>query len=180
MREVPPLRALADQRELGFRLHRHLRLHERHHADDLAPGQLGQRRPLVAEDPRIAVLVGADLAADPHRGEEVGERGLGAGIARILVVVSDALDAGRAAGMLHLEPRDEHRRFALGRDGERDRALGGDEGEAGVVEDVVRIEEHRAGERRGGEVLAQPLDSGGVLFPGDGYGSEHDGSVLPT
>ena len=37
VREVPPLRALADERELGLRLHRHLRLDERHDADDLAP-----------------------------------------------------------------------------------------------------------------------------------------------
>ena len=64
VREVPPLRALADERELGLRLHRHLRLDERDDTDDVAARQLGQRRALVAEDPRIAVLVGADLAGD--------------------------------------------------------------------------------------------------------------------
>ena len=116
VREVPPLRALADERELGLRLHGHLRLDERDDADDLAARQLGQRRALVAEDPRIAVLVGADLAADRHGGEQVGQRRLGTRIARVLVVVGDALDAGRSARVLHLEPRHEHRRLSLGRD----------------------------------------------------------------
>ena len=73
--------------------------------------------------------------------------------------MADALDARRTTRMLHLEARHEHRPLTLDRDGERDRPLGGNECEAGVVEDVVRIEENRARERRGGKVLAQPLDA---------------------
>ena len=159
VREIPPLRALADEGELGLRLHGHLRLDEGNDADDLAARQLGQRRALVAEDPRIAVLVGADLAGNAHGGERIGQRMLRSRIARVLVVMGDALDAGRAARVLHLQAWHEHRPLALGRDRERDRPLGGNEREPGVVEDVVRIEEHGAGERRGGEVLAEPLDA---------------------
>ena len=50
----------------------------------------------------------------------------------------------------------------------------------GVVEDVVRIEEHGAGERRGGEVLAQPLDARGVLLARYGYRRQHAESLLTT
>ena len=164
LREIPPLRALADQGELGLRLHGHLRLDESDDTDDLGTRQLGQRRALVAEDPGIAVLVGSDLAANTHGGERIGQRMLSARIARVLVVMGDALDAGRPARVLHLEARHEQRLLALGRDGERHRPLGGNEGEPAVVEDVVRVEEHGARQRRGGEVLAQPRDASGVLF----------------
>ena len=74
VREIAPLRALADQRDLGLALDRHLLLDEGSDLRRRRARQLGQRRAVVAEDPRIAVLVGADRLGDPHLREQVRER----------------------------------------------------------------------------------------------------------
>ena len=69
MREVPPADALADERDLGLRLDRHLRLDLGRRRGRPRAGELGERRAAVAEDPRVAVLVGPDRPGEPHVGE---------------------------------------------------------------------------------------------------------------
>ncbi len=81
VREVPPAHALADQRDLGLGLDRHLLLDLLDHANDSRPGELGECRAAVAEDPRVAVLVGADLPGEAERGEGLLDRLLRPGIA---------------------------------------------------------------------------------------------------
>ena len=50
--------------------------------------------------------------------------------------------------MLDLEPGDDERSQSVGAEDERDRPLGRREGETGVVEDVVRVEQHDPTEAR--------------------------------
>ena len=58
-----PAAALADQLDLGRALPPHLPLDEPAEHGDRRAGHLRQRRPLVAEDPRVAVLVGGERPA---------------------------------------------------------------------------------------------------------------------
>jgi len=60
----------------------------------------------------------------------------------VFVVMRDLRHRRVRLRVLDLEPRHEHPSAAIDRERERDRALRGDEGEAGVVRDVVRVEEH--------------------------------------
>ena len=60
VRELAPPGALPDQLHLGLALAAHRALDERRERRDGARRDLAQRRPLVAEDAGIAVLVGAD------------------------------------------------------------------------------------------------------------------------
>src|SRR5439155_16171875 len=64
-----------------------------------------------------------------------------------------------------LQPRHEHAAAAVCRDRHRDRALGRDEGEAGVVEDVVAVEEDGAGEAALPEPLRERVCPLLELFP---------------
>ena len=144
--EIAPLRALADQFDLRRALDRHLILDE---GRDLLRGrarQLRQRRTAVAEYPRIPVLVGAERVGDLHLGQQAPQRFHRVCLRRVLRIVGDMVDACVRLRVLALEARDEHPALALGVEHEGDRSLGGREREAGVVEDVVRVEEHRAGE----------------------------------
>ena len=154
MREVPPAHALADERDLRLRLDRHLLLDPVGDPDDGRAGQLAERRPAVAEDPRVAVLVGADPVAEAERLDRRGDRLLGTGIARVLEVVLDAVEDRLRLGVLDLEARHDERPLPVRAQDEGDRPLGGHEREARVVEDVVRVEEHDAAQA----VVSDPLE----------------------
>ena len=110
-----------------------------------APGDLGERRPLVAEDPRIAVLIGGDRPLEQPC--EQGHRMLRPGVLRIRL---DPVEVAFLLGALDLEARDE--RGQLVADDDHDRPLVREEVETDVVLDVRLVEEH---DRRAG-VLEQP------------------------
>ena len=142
MREVPPPAALADQRDLGLGLDRHLLLDLRRDSDDGRSRELAERRPAVAEDPRVAVLVGADLPGQAEGGQRGLDGVLGARVAGVLEIVLDAVEHRLRLGVLDLEAGDDERSLSLAAQDERDRPLGRSEREARVVEDVVGIEEN--------------------------------------
>ena len=147
VREVPPAHALADERDLGLGLHRHLRARSaRRRGRRVAPESSRERRPAVAEDPGVAVLIRADRPGEPSVGERSREHVLGRRVARVLEVVLDPVDRRPGLGVLDLEPGNHERSRSVRAEDERDRPLGRDEREAGVVEDVVRVEEHDPGE----------------------------------
>jgi hypothetical protein len=144
VRVLAPPGALADQLDLGRALAAHRALDERRERRDGARRDLAQRRPLVAEDARVAVLVGADRAADAHVLEHTPEdahRVLGAGV---LGVRLDPLEVGLGARALDLELGDEDGEVAGRALGQGDRPLGGEEVEAREVPDVVLVEEDDA------------------------------------
>ena len=96
----------------------------------------------MAEDPRVAVLVGADRPCDAEVGQRLREQSFRPRVAWVLEVMLHAVERRLGLGVLDLEPwNDEGARAVRGED-EGDRPLGRDEREARVVEDVVRIEEH--------------------------------------
>ena len=156
MRVLAPSRALPDQRDLDLALARHHRLDGCCERDDGRARDLAERRPLVAEDPGVAVLVGADPAADPEALEHPGEeahRMLRAGVLGV------RLDDERRLGPdpLDLELRDEHGHLAGRALREDDGPLGGEEPEVREVPDVVLVEEDVPGEPLGPNELEEPL-----------------------
>ena len=146
MREVAPAHALADERHLGVRLDRHLRLDLLDDANDGGARELRERRPAVPEDPRVAVLVCTDRPGEAQLGRASSRGRLGTGVARILEVVLDPVERRLRLCVLDLEPGNDERARPVGAEDECDRPLRRHEGEAGVVEDVVRVEEDDAGE----------------------------------
>ena len=113
MREVRPSAALADERDLGLDLIAICASISVDDADDLAPVSSDSVGPAVAEDPRIAVLVGADRARRCRvSASRLGEDVSGARIAGVLEVVLDALEPVAPLGMLDLEARDDERPLA--------------------------------------------------------------------
>ncbi len=168
---LAPPRALPDQGDLRLALpgdhvldrHRERRHRGVHHR--------AQRRPLVAEDPRVPVLVRADPPADAEVVEETAEdphRVLGA---RVLGVRLDVGERRLVPDALDLEVGDEHRHLTSGALGEDDRALGREEPEAGEVADVVRVEEDVAAQLFCADMLEQPRAALLVL----GRGKPDDG-----
>jgi hypothetical protein len=107
VREIRPLAALAQERELRFALDRHLVLDEirdrrRRRAE------LTERRAAVPEDPRVAVVVRANAVTNAEHAEQLDERLHGMPFARVLVVMRDFRDRGIRLRMLDLEPRHKH------------------------------------------------------------------------
>ncbi len=78
--------------------------------------------------------------------------------------------------MFEFQPGDEQAGFALCVHHEGDGALGGNEGEAGVVEEVVAFGEDDAGEGLGVEVGAEAVEALLIFGAGDGEGGEGEGS----
>ena len=87
--------------------------------------------------------------------------------AGVLVVVRHLLHGGVRLRVLHLEPRDEHAAAAVRHERERDRPLGRDEREARVVENVVGVEEHGAGEAARAQSFGERLAPRLVLLRPD-------------
>ena len=86
------------------------------------------------------------IASDTHLGEQGAQGFHRVSLRWVLRVVGYVVDAGVRLCVLALEPGDEHPAPAFGVQDEGDRPLGRRERKAGVVEDVVRVEEDRAGE----------------------------------
>ena len=148
MREVPPADALTDERDLGIGLHRHLPLDLFDDADDGGAGELGERRTAVAEDPGVAVLVGADRSREAGVGERPREGILGPRVARVLEVVLDPVDRRLRSACSTSSLGTTSVRGSVRAEDEGDRALGRRKCEARVVEDVVRVEQDDPGEAR--------------------------------
>jgi hypothetical protein len=136
-----PATALPDERDLRLALARHHRLDdvaERCHA---RVRDSAQCRPLVPEDPRVAVFVRADSAGGPEIRENAREdrhRVLGSGVLGIRL---DACEGPLGERPLDLELRDEHRGLAADALRVHDGPLGREEPEPGEVLDLVRAEE---------------------------------------
>ena len=124
---------------------------------DRGAGHIAERRPLVAEDPRVAVLVGADRVPDPEVVDHAGEDGHGVLEARVLRIGLDPCEVGFGARALDLELRHEHRGLATDALRVDHRPLVREEPEAREVLDVVRSEEDVAGQAVAPDVLEQPL-----------------------
>ncbi len=108
VREVPPLAALAQQRELGLALDRHLILDDIRDRRRRSRNEVGQRRPAIAEHPRVAVVVGAEPSANPESREELDERLHRMPLTGELIVVCDLGHRGVRLRVLELESRHEH------------------------------------------------------------------------
>jgi hypothetical protein len=73
VRVCAPAAALADELDLRRTLARHHRLDLRLNAYDFRAGDLAQRRPLIAEDSRVAVLIRRDSPFQAELGHDAGE-----------------------------------------------------------------------------------------------------------
>ena len=174
VREIAPAHALADQPDLGLRLDRHLLLDLLDDAYDGRSRQLAESRAAIAEDPRIPVLVGADLPLYTHRLERCRDRHFRPGVARKFEVVLDAVERRVALRVLDLEARDDERALSVRVEDEGDRPLRRHEGEARVVEDVVRVEENDARQPLFGKSLEQCVAPRSVLVRRDRDRRQHD------
>jgi hypothetical protein len=76
--------------------------------------------------------------------------------------------------VLDLEPRDDEGARPVRAEQERDRPLGRREREAGVVEDVVRVEEDDAREPLPDDPLQKGIAARAMLLGRDRDGREHD------
>ena len=141
---LAPAGALADQLDLGRALANQHRLEQRRERGDRGAGDLAQRGALVAEDAGVAVLVGADRAAEPHVREHRRQQAHRVHEARVLGVALDAREVGLGADALDLELRHERHQLAGRVGGEGDGPLGGEETPVRQVPDVALVEDHVA------------------------------------
>ncbi len=154
---LAPACALPDQLDLGLALPGHRALDHVRQRRDARAGHLGERRALVAEDPRVAVGVGADPVPDPQVGEHAcpdQHRVLGA---RVLGVRLDPVETRLLPRALDLELRHEDSHLAGHVLREGDRPLVRQEAEAGRVLDVGLVEEDDAAQALRAGVLEQAL-----------------------
>ena len=159
VRVLAPPGALPDQRHLSRALDDHHRLDRGAERRDGCAGDLAQRRPLVAEDSRVAVLVGADRPLDSHVAQHAAQdqhRMLGAGVFRVRL---DALELRLCTRPVDFELRHENRRLTRRALYEHDRPFCRQEVEAGEVLDVLLVEEHVAVELVRLRVLQQTLST---------------------
>ena len=177
VRVLAPAGALADELDLRLALPRHETLERRRRGHDLGAADLRERRPLVAEDAGVAVLVGGDRARDPHVVEEPREdahRVLGA---RVLGIRLDAVEAGLGADTGDLELGDERRGLAAEALDVRDGALGREEREARQVLDVALVEDDEPARPVRGDERVQPLPPFAELVWVDA-GGDGDGATI--
>ena len=99
-------------------------------------------------------------------------------VARVLEVVLDPIERRLGLGVLDLEPRHDERARAVGAQDECDGALGRHEGESGVVEDVVGVEEHDPCQAGRVRLCEQGLATSGVLLVRNGDRREHRCSLV--
>ena len=160
---LAPAGALADQGDLRLALPGDHLLDRRRQRRHRGVHHRAQRRALVAEDPRVPVLVGADPPADAEVVEHAAEEPHRVLRPGVLGVRLDAGERRLGPDALDLEVGDEHRHLASRALGEDDGPLGGEEPEAREVADVVLVEEDVAAQLLGADVLEQPLAAPLVL-----------------
>ena len=153
---LAPAGALPDQLYLRLALAHHHALDQRRQRGDLRLHHLAQRRPLVAEDARIAVVVGPERPVDAHLREHIAEDPDRVLDTRVLRVRLDPLECGLGPHALDLELGHEDGELARRAHRDADRPLGGEEVEAREVLDVAVVEEHAAGEAHALEEVEQP------------------------
>ena len=119
---------------------------------------LAQRRTRIAEDPRIAVLVGAGGTGDPQvqRGRRARMR-IGCSMPGYSGYDSTRSNSVSASTRSTSNSGTKTAISPVGVGGERDRPLGRQEAEAREVLDVVLAEEHVAGEVVAADVLQERL-----------------------
>ena len=155
VRVLTPSGALSDQAKLGLALAHHQTLDERCERKDGVPADLAQRRPLVAEDARVAVLIGAGRPRDAHVEEHPSQDDHRVLDPRVLGVGLDSFELGLGAHTFDLELGDEDGHVPRGVRDERDGALRREKAEAREVLDVGLVEEHVARELQAPDVLEQ-------------------------
>ena len=157
VRVLAPVGALADQGDLRLALPGEHVLDRRRERRHRGVHHRAQRRSLVAEDPRVPVLVGTDPPADAEVVEHAAEDPHRVLRPRVLGVRLDVGERRLGPDALDLEVGDEHRHLASRALGEDDGALGREEPEPGEVADVVLVEEDVAAQLVGADELEQPL-----------------------
>ena len=164
---LAPAGALSDERDLGLALARQHRLELHRKRGDRRARRLAQRWPVIAEDPGVAVLVGADRTADPDVVEHAREdrhRVLGA---RILGVRLDGLERRLRPDALDLELRDEDDRRAARALREHDGPFRREEPEPRQVADVVLVEDDVTRQAAAADELEEALAARLELRGGD-------------
>ena len=145
----------------------HHPLHERPDRADGRAGHLRERRPLVAENARIAVGVGADrvpqaqVADDPR---EDSHRVLGAGV---LGIGRDPVEVPLGLRPLDLELGNERQPLPTAAERHHHRSLGREEVEAREVLDVRLVEEDDPAQAARARVLEEPAPALRELVPRD-------------
>jgi hypothetical protein len=154
---LAPARALPDELDLGLALPRHHRLEQIGERRDRASRRTAERRPPVAEDARIAVLVGSHRAGHAEVGEHAGEDRHRMLDPRVLGIRLDLLERRLGQHALDLELGDEREHVSSRTLGEDDGPLRGEEPEAGQVLDVVLIEDDVPAPPLAPDALEHPL-----------------------
>src|SRR5215213_8995387 len=175
VRERAPAPALADQLDLGWAFARHQRLDAVVDGDDARAGRLAERRPPIAEDAGVAVLIGGDRRLEPEVGRDAREGPHRVHAARVLRVRLDAREVAFGACPLDLELRHEDRVVAVAVLQVDDRPLVREKPEPGEVVDVVGPEDDVPGGTDRERVLEQPPAPAGELVRGD-----HAASLSPA
>jgi len=116
---LAPACALADERDLVLALAHEHPLDERREWEHVAVADLAQRRPPVAEDSGVAVLLGAERATHAHVLEDALQDPHRVHLARVLRIRLDAVELGLRAHALDFELRNEDGGLACDVDGER-------------------------------------------------------------
>ena len=164
-----PAPALADERDLGGALPPHHPLDHVAERRDRCGRRVAQRRPLVAEDAGVPVLVGADRIPDPQVDQDPHEDRHRVLDSRVLRIRLDPREVGLGARALDLELRHEHRRLAADALRVDHRPLVRQEPEPGEVLDGVGAEEDVAGQAVATDVLEQPFAPLLQLCSGDAH-----------
>ncbi len=173
---LAPARALPDQPDLVLALPHHHGLDHGRDRRHRARRRLAQRRALVAEDARVAVLVGADRALDAEVGEHAPEDPHRMLCPGVLGVRLDALERRLGAHPLDLELGYEHGHLPRRALREDDRTLRREEAEAREVLDVAGVEEDVARQAFTPHVLEQSLAP--RLQLGSGYAGHRARALL--
>jgi hypothetical protein len=142
--KIAPFGALSDEGQFGGTLDRHLRFDKFAHPHDFCASQLGKARPLVAQDPGIAIGIGADVAGHCHVLQDAFENDHRVWIVGVLEVMIDAVYQRLALGVLHFQARHKERALALGADGKGNRPFCGNEGKVGEIAHIVIVEQDGA------------------------------------
>ncbi len=166
VRQVAPLDALFDQGDLGGTLDHHLVFDEGGQVYGRFPDHLRERRAAVAQNPRVAVGICTQRTVDPHLHEHLLKSLHRMRCVGIFKVMSDMIDHRIGFGVLGFQPGNEQAALPFGIHHKGDRPLGWNEGEPGIVQDVVAVEQHHTAQALRLQVLQQALCPGSIFFLG--------------